>query len=485
MKPYSVTRVGVTLTLLIVLAAMAVTAYTWRRAEAAAAAIQARERETAREEIREALAAQEMKLLRTGNDLATWDETWAQLRERRGDYPDWRDHGAWAAGKLPCAIDTLALYDRDGRILAPDPSAEALPPVFPGGDLPRFEISSMAGHEHIVFYRPIYGEAAKPALLGYLGLRVDLMPELVNNRDFVYVDPATLKIDAADGAQINMRRLATQVSYELRPSPYRKHFLATFWQTNFRLLLFILLILAGVAMVLKRAVSRPLLAMSHDIDDLNASQNPLQGPEPQAKASPILELERLRLSILEYRAHLVKTHRHMELSAQKFEHQAYHDALTGALNRRAFDEDLDHIGGMRGSDRHAVLLFDCDRFKAINDTLGHKVGDDVLRVIACQLQESLRSEDRLYRLGGDEFVTLLPGADLDTARAIADRCLSKTRDINYLRLGLTEPIGISIGIALDDGTGLSLHELHRRADMAMYKAKQSGAEKVVLHREEA
>lgn len=480
MKPYSITRVGVTLTLLIVLAAMALTAYTWRQAEAAAQAIQAGEREVARTEIREALAAQETRLMRVGRELAAWEETRAQL-DQGALYLNWRDSEAWNAGLLPCTTDALALYDRNGRILAPDHSAEAMPATLPVGDLPRFETSRLAGHEHIVFYLPIHGQGSDKALLGYLGLRIDLVPELLNSGNFVFIDPDSLAIDAPDGTQADMRRLAEKVSYELRPSPYREHFVEAFWQANFRLSLFVLLTLAGVALVLQRAVARPLMAMSRDIDALNASRNPLDDHELHARASPILELESLRHSILDYRAHLGRMHHHLEQCAQKFEHEAYHDALTGTLNRRAFDEDMETIGGMRSSDHHALLLFDCDRFKAINDTYGHNVGDDVLRMIACRLQEALRSEDRLYRLGGDEFVTLLPGADIDTARAIAERCEQQARDINYQRLGLAEPISVSIGIAVDDGERLSLEELHRRADMAMYQAKQSDHEKVVLH----
>lgn len=483
-KSYSITRIGVTLTLLIVVSAMSLTTYTWRQAEATALDIQAREHEIARAELREALAAQEMKLRQTGRDLAERDETRRQLA-RGMHIQDWRESEAWAAGLLPCATDGLALYDTDGRILAPDPSIEAMPATVSTTDLPRFETATLAGHEHIVLYRPVHSGGARPVLLGYLGLRVDLLPELLNTRNFVFVDPLSLKVEAPDGARTDMRGLVDQISYDLRPSPYRKHFLDAFWQTNLRLMAFVLLILIGIAVLLRRAVSRPLLAMARDIDDLNASANPLDAREIHGLASPIRELEQVRRSILDYRAHLAEMHHNLEQCAEKFEHQAYHDALTGALNRRAFDEDMDTIGGMRSSDRHALLLFDCDRFKAINDTCGHEVGDNVLRMIACQLQESLRGEDRLYRLGGDEFVTLLPGADMETARHIADRCLSKTRGINYHRLGLTEPISLSIGIAIDAGEGLSLQELHRRADMAMYQAKQSSGEKVVMHRQES
>jgi diguanylate cyclase (GGDEF)-like protein len=480
MRSYSITRIGVALTLVVVVTAMTLTTMTWHQAESTALAIEARERTIAREELREVLAGQEIRMRQIGRTLATWDDTRQRLT-RRAHYADWRHSPAWTAGLLPCSTDGLALYDPDGHILAPDPSDEAMPARMPSSEMPTFETTTVAGHGHLTFYHPVHDEGDAGQLLGYIGLRIDLLPEVLGGRQYLFVDPGSIRFDVPDGPRQDIRPLVEQASYKLRPSPYREHFMAAFWQVNIRLVVFVLLTVGAIALLLRNAVARPLQAMARDIDDLNSSVDPLRAGEIRAPASRIRELDAVRRSILNYRAHLAEMHRHLQLSAQKFEHQAYHDALTGALNRRAFDEDMDTIGGMRSSDRHALLLFDCDRFKAINDSLGHNVGDDVLRVIACQLQESLRGEDRLYRLGGDEFVTLLPGADHAMALAVAERCLQKTRDINYRRLGMTEPISLSVGIAVDNGEGLPLAELHRRADMAMYKAKQSDVEKVVSH----
>jgi len=480
MRSYSITRIGVALTLAVVVAAMTLTTITWRDAESTARAIEARERAVARSELREVLAAQETRMRQVGRTLAGWEDTRRRLAVR-AHYADWRQSPAWSAGILPCSTDGLALYGTDGRILTPDLTAEAMPERMPAGAMPTFETSTVAGHGHLTFYQPVHAAGEGGPLLGYVGVRIDLLPEVLGSRQFVFVDPGSVKIAVPDGPRADMRRLVDQISYELRPSPYREHFMDAFWQVNARLVLFVLLTVAGIALLLRNAVARPLQAMARDIDDLNASDDPLAVDAIHAPATRIRELQQVRRSILNYRAHLAEMHHHLELSAQKFEHQAYHDALTGALNRRAFDEDMETMGGMRSSDRHALLLFDCDRFKAINDRLGHDVGDDVLRVIACQLQESLRGQDRLYRLGGDEFVTLLPGADKGMALAVAERCLQKTGNINYQRLGLGEPISLSVGIAVDGGEGLPLQELHRRADMAMYKAKRSDVEKVVLH----
>ncbi len=151
--------------------------------------------------------------------------------------------------------------------------------------------------------------------------------------------------------------------------------------------------------------------------------------------------------------------------------QATHDELTGLANRR---ELLDQVGRIvAGGNRVAVLLLDLDRFKLINDSLGHDRGDELLGVVADRLRLAIRPGDLVARLGGDEFAVMLPGPiDLTEARRVADRLLHL----------LGEPVGLggqqifpsaSIGIALADSE-TSVPDLLRRADTAMYRAKSEG-----------
>jgi diguanylate cyclase (GGDEF)-like protein len=131
----------------------------------------------------------------------------------------------------------------------------------------------------------------------------------------------------------------------------------------------------------------------------------------------------------------------------------------------------------------ALLLFDCDHFKPINDTYGHQVGDLVLQSIAGAVSEVLRLGDRLYRLGGDEFATLLWGADEETALQIAERCLNSVRKEDFRRLGVEEPVSISIGIAIDEiGQFGDITRLQAHADSAMYQAKRPGNKKIAIYR---
>src|SRR5262249_35941979 len=126
----------------------------------------------------------------------------------------------------------------------------------------------------------------------------------------------------------------------------------------------------------------------------------------------------------------------------------------------------------RNRDSAAVLMMDLDRFKEINDALGHEFGDQVLQVVGERLQATLRSSDTVARLGGDEFAVLLPGADAQAAAATA-RKIGASFEAPIHLLGHTVDVGASIGITVFPEHGSDIGELLRHADLAMYDAKRS------------
>ena len=158
---------------------------------------------------------------------------------------------------------------------------------------------------------------------------------------------------------------------------------------------------------------------------------------------------------------------------ERLEHRAFHDALTDLPNRQLF---MDRLGQalrrtMRRHKRVAVLFMDIDKFKGINDSLGHEVGDLLLKVVARRLGHCLRPEDTLARFGGDEFVVLIEAVDdSEQAVEVAERITEEFRkpfNIEGRDLYVTASIGISLGNArTHDSDGLL-----READTAMYRAK--------------
>ncbi|MCM2317608.1 MAG: PAS domain S-box protein, partial [Thermoanaerobaculia bacterium] len=171
-----------------------------------------------------------------------------------------------------------------------------------------------------------------------------------------------------------------------------------------------------------------------------------------------------------------------KLAEERVAYQAYHDSLTGLANPEHFRERLEaSIEASSRSRRQVALLFlDLDNFKAVNDTRGHAVGDQLLQLVAFRLERALRPEDTVARLGGDEF-TIVAGAmhsSLDAA-TVAEKILA-TLTRPYLLEGREIYISASIGIAMYPEDGSTCDSLLRKADIAMYHAKELGRNRFVF-----
>jgi len=165
----------------------------------------------------------------------------------------------------------------------------------------------------------------------------------------------------------------------------------------------------------------------------------------------------------------------IHVAEEKLNHLAHHDPLTGLPNRLFFDDRLNQAIEMsRRLQQSSLLLFlDLDSFKVVNDTLGHSTGDELLRVIAGRLRDSLREADTVARLGGDEFVIIANGASKKYAADLAQKILNTVR-LPVLLSNQKITVSGSIGIAIYPDDGNSSHFLMRAADIAMYSAKSAG-----------
>lgn len=201
----------------------------------------------------------------------------------------------------------------------------------------------------------------------------------------------------------------------------------------------------------------------------------------QSTIMPFIGKDGLPEQYIAIRADITKRKR-IEEAAQRM---ALHDALTGLANRRLMSERL--IRALHNSQRShqygVLLLIDMDHFKEINDTLGHPIGDQLLKEVARRLQDTLRQGDTVARLGGDEFVVILEelGNSQESATHHASDTGEKIRQAlsaPYLLQGHLAEVTPSIGVVLFDGTLESADELIRQADMALYKAKDAGRDQL-------
>ncbi|MGN6453032.1 MAG: putative bifunctional diguanylate cyclase/phosphodiesterase [Steroidobacteraceae bacterium] len=177
--------------------------------------------------------------------------------------------------------------------------------------------------------------------------------------------------------------------------------------------------------------------------------------------------------------------RGLEAANRQLRHLASHDALTGLPNRLLLDDRVAQAVAQANRQGHefALLVVDLDRFKLINDSLGHRAGDDLLREVAQRLKSAVRAVDTTARLGGDEFVILVDGpVTRSEAVAIASRAIDVMRPAMRL-LGIDVHISPSIGIAFYPGDGATVDALLARADAAMYSAKERGRNNVQCYTE--
>lgn len=168
---------------------------------------------------------------------------------------------------------------------------------------------------------------------------------------------------------------------------------------------------------------------------------------------------------------------------QMAELRAEHDALTSLFNRQRYDQDLPRLIAQaeRDGSRLAVLVFDLDNFKPINDLYGHAAGDTVLKQIAETLSTQLRRNEVLYRIGGDEFALLLVNASDEEITLLAERIVQTVHALTFDFKGATAKVGCSLGIARYPQDATTLQHLLYLADQAMYEAKQRGKNNWVMH----
>jgi diguanylate cyclase (GGDEF)-like protein len=191
--------------------------------------------------------------------------------------------------------------------------------------------------------------------------------------------------------------------------------------------------------------------------------------------NPDLERKVLRTLVLENVTVRTIAERALRNQAELNEHQALHDALTGLPNRRLFRQRiaqaLDDLGGLKT----AVLILDLDRFKEVNDTLGHEAGDKLLQELGGRLRNAVRSSDTVARLGGDEFGVLLPRqANVEDVVLTIERIRQAIEEPVIVQ-GLPLGVEASIGVAFAPDDAVDVESLLRRADVAMYRAKEENA----------
>jgi diguanylate cyclase (GGDEF)-like protein len=234
---------------------------------------------------------------------------------------------------------------------------------------------------------------------------------------------------------------------------------------------------------LGRSITSPIISMAESIKTLGAGQFNIRIDEDAAG-----EIKTLQLGFNNMANHIQLAHDNLQDkvhdATRMLRHQAQHDALTGLVNRQEFERRLNiALNDVKMSGAHHVFCYmDLDQFKVVNDTCGHRAGDELLRQISLILSQRTREEDTFARLGGDEFGLLLTNCDVENALLIAEEMRSMVEDFRFVHDNRMFKIGVSIGMVEITDDMQDLGDITSYADAACYAAKDNGRNQIHLFR---
>jgi diguanylate cyclase (GGDEF)-like protein len=414
--------------------------------------------------------------------LAEWEEVRQQLRNP-DFYSYWYRHRAKSNNLISDYVIDVALYDTEGKML--NQIAAALLPlrIDPETDGEYIELNQF--EPLLVMSEPVKNIEGEKAF-GYVATLSRIVPLLHASGQFNLVNVETLSIDNTNSERIESRDLKPLIHYQLNSDDYTD---------NLRLVLNEAVIkLASLAAILSliifplaaRIMSRPILKIAQHIDSLK--RHPRE-PVNQEFQKPLLiqELDKIRQSLNDYHTQLSDVSTTLREKTRQLQDLTHLDPLTGARSRSAFDEYWHEINDVfqNGRGRISLILFDVDHFRAINDSYGHEVGDEVLITISQLIKNNLPSRDQLFRLGGDEFSAVLIGCHPRKAMQIAKQVHMAVSRYPFDKLGIREPLRLSMGIAHSlPSDSTSLANLQWQANTAIYHAKRPGQPNIALFSEQ-
>ena len=424
------------------------------------------------------------RLLNTLTDIskqiANWDEIFQQL-DNPAYYNYWREYRMLSTDVLPEIVQAAEVYNLEGKALTVISDS-----LFPGQIDPKQLSPSVQynGEENsLVLYLPIYRDVVtqKP-VKGYIGLSIPFTKTLLQQFRFRYLDAETLYLALLGTGEISLEDAITMIDYQLQSSQEAESMMQIVQSTVIQMatIIGILCLLFYILMVF--LLGKPLVEISRYIDRLRVSGPGTMGARNK-NLFPVKELEKVRNSLNDYHAELKQAQLDLDQKNQELWKQAHHDALTGMLNRRAYDLEWNNARQLLSHHRVGLglILFDVNHFKAINDTYGHQVGDDVLTAISGCIQNALRKGESLFRIGGDEFAALIVGSGAEDDLRLAQRCIDAVDAYDFASLGIKESVRISCGIAHCEGDQKErLDNLQWQADVAVYQAKRPGVTRPIL-----
>ena len=426
----------------------------------------------AAKEIEQAIEAVIKDIGQHTREYANWEEVLQQL-QNPVFYPVWRKYQAIDHTILPEYVVEVSLYDEQGKALE-NADRSTLPNRLKTTQSDSSLIVTN-GVPMVISVAPVPNpKDEKP--LGYIAMRSEFYPEFFRLGRFNHINQKSILFNFGRNEAIAWPDVPDRIQYLLLSDPLAEALKQVMAKSVIRLAVMLAVFALLVFPVAACLIGRPIRLISQHIDVLRRHTY-LPIPDSLEKRLPIKELDKVRKSLNDYHRQLHEVNTSLDEKNKELWELAHHDPLTGVGNRRAFDEYCREVTHIFSNSRSmlSLVLIDVNHFKAINDTYGHQIGDEVLIAISHTVRAVLRKGEQLFRLGGDEFAAMLIDCPPREAQLIAERCQQAIANHPFERLGIKEPVRISIGLShANADTPVSLFSLQWQADVAMYTAKRPG-----------
>ena len=422
------------------------------------------------------------QIIQQTKHLAEWEEVAQQLRAP-SFYSYWYRHRAKSNSLTSSDILDVALYDTAGTMLSFVDTA--LLPIKMEVEAPSQYIQVNQFEPLLVVFEPVLDPITEKPL-GFIATLSRIMPLFLSRGQFSQVEADTLSIDASEHQQLSPQELLPHIHYQLTSDSYADALRQVMTESVLRLASMAAILSLIIFPMAARIMSHPIRQISQHIDLLKKHA---REPVTSSFQQPLLiqELDKIRQSLNAYHNQLNDVNLTLDEKTKELRDLTLHDPLTGVMSRSAFDEYWQEINDVFQFSRGQIclILFDINHFKAINDTYGHEVGDEVLIAVSHLIKGALQSREQVFRLGGDEFATVLIGAPSRKAMQIAKQIHMSVSRYPFDKLGIREPIRLSMGIShAKPASASSLTSLQWQANVAIYQAKRPGQTNIVLFSEE-
>jgi len=427
------------------------------------------------QELDKAIAIAIKNIQQQARAISEWDEVHQQFHDP-SYYFFWHDERLKESGYYKSYYDSLELYQADKTLLMPASPNERLHFFLPDkitNTQPTF-IFNKNQETHLTIFQSVKARGSE-GVIGYIGISVDFLPLLLNQQNFHNVDKSSIMLSG--NGIVSAADIMNNIEFKAQSNPVSEYLWQLIQDFIIELIIIMIIITLLVIIIFNQTIFTPLQVIS---DYLQRLKNSPHKPQPVPKETFFLkEFEELKQSIHHYHKDLQKAQQELDKQNQAVWEQARRDSLTNIHNRRAFDEEWAEIIKNKDMTPTAFMLFDCDFFKALNDTYGHEIGDEVIKISASTIQQSLPIDCPVYRIGGDEFAVILLNRSPEETISIANQCLDALKQTSFNQLGIKEQLTFSVGVSsTHHDLNNEVQNLPRQADISMYKAKQSLQNKV-------